>query len=547
MKFNTLSFVLYIKHLKEMSAKTIIESGKAILGIEFGSTRIKAVLIDTDNNPIAQGSFEWENQLVDGLWTYSIDTIWKGLQDCYADLRKNVKAEYDCEIKQLAAIGISAMMHGYMAFGKDENILVPFRTWRNTNTAKAAAELSELFHFNIPLRWSISHVYQAILNGEDHINKIDFLTTLAGYIHWQLTGKKVLGVGDASGMLPIDSNTNNYDAEMVAKFDKLIEPKNLGWKILDILPEVLNAGEDAGVLTEEGAKKLDPSGTLQAGTPLCPPEGDAGTGMVATNAIRQRTGNVSAGTSSFSMIVLEKALSQPYEVIDMVTTPDGSPVAMVHCNNCTSDLNAWVGLFKQYQELLGVPVDMNEVFGKLYNHALEGNADCGGLIAYNYISGEPVTGLAEGRPMFVRSANDHFNLANFMRANLYASVAVLKIGNDVLFKDEKVQVDRITGHGGLFKTKGVGQRILAAAINSPISVMETAGEGGAWGIALLAGYLVNNDEKLSLADYLDKKVFAGNTGVEIAPTAEDVAGFDKYIETYKAGLAIEKAAVENKK
>ena len=547
MKHDILPFVLYIKHLKEMSAKTIIESGKAILGIEFGSTRIKAVLIDTDNNPIAQGSFEWENQLVDGLWTYSIDTIWKGLQDCYADLRKNVKAEYDCEIKQLAAIGISAMMHGYMAFGKDENILVPFRTWRNTNTAKAAAELSELFHFNIPLRWSISHVYQAILNGEDHINKIDFLTTLAGYIHWQLTGKKVLGVGDASGMLPIDSNTNNYDAEMVAKFDKLIEPKNLGWKILDILPEVLNAGEDAGVLTEEGAKKLDPSGTLQAGSPLCPPEGDAGTGMVATNAVRQRTGNVSAGTSSFSMIVLEKALSQPYEVIDMVTTPDGSPVAMVHCNNCTSDLNAWVGLFKQYQELLGVPVDMNEVFGKLYNHALEGDADCGGLIAYNYISGEPVTGLAEGRPMFVRSANDHFNLANFMRANLYASVAVLKIGNDVLFKDEKVQVDRITGHGGLFKTKGVGQRILAAAINSPISVMETAGEGGAWGIALLAGYLVNNEEKLSLADYLDKKVFAGNTGVEIAPTAEDVAGFDKYIETYKAGLAIEKAAVENKK
>lgn len=547
MIFKALPFVLYIKHLKEMSAKTIIESGKAILGIEFGSTRIKAVLIDTDNNPIAQGSFEWENQLVDGLWTYSIDTIWKGLQDCYADLRKNVKAEYDCEIKQLAAIGISAMMHGYMAFGKDENILVPFRTWRNTNTAKAAAELSELFHFNIPLRWSISHVYQAILNGEDHINKINFLTTLAGYIHWQLTGKKVLGVGDASGMLPIDSNTNNYDAEMVAKFDKLIETKNLGWKILDILPEVLNAGEDAGVLTEEGAKKLDPSGTLQAGTPLCPPEGDAGTGMVATNAVRQRTGNVSAGTSSFSMIVLEKALSQPYEVIDMVTTPDGSPVAMVHCNNCTSDLNAWVGLFKQYQELLGVPVDMNEVFGKLYNHALEGDADCGGLIAYNYISGEPVTGLAEGRPMFVRSANDHFNLANFMRANLYASVAVLKIGNDVLFKDEKVQVDRITGHGGLFKTKGVGQRILAAAINSPISVMETAGEGGAWGIALLAGYLVNNEEKLSLADYLDKKVFAGNTGVEIAPTAEDVAGFDKYIETYKAGLAIEKAAVENKK
>ena len=529
------------------TVKHIIESGKAILGIEFGSTRIKAVLIDSANNPIAQGSYEWENQLVDGLWTYSIDTIWKGLQDCYADLRKNVKAEYDCDIKQLAAIGISAMMHGYMAFDKEQNILVPFRTWRNTNTAKAAAELSELFHFNIPLRWSISHVYQAILNGESHVDKIDYLTTLAGYIHWQLTGKKVLGIGDASGMLPIDSTSNNYDATMVSKFDQLIEPRHLGWKILDILPEVLCAGKDAGVLTEEGAKKLDPSGSLQAGVPLCPPEGDAGTGMVATNAVRQRTGNVSAGTSSFSMIVLEKALSQPYEVIDMVTTPDGSPVAMVHCNNCTSDLNAWVNLFRQYQELLGVPVDMNEVFGKLYNHALEGDADCGGLIAYNYISGEPVTGLSEGRPMFVRSANDHFNLANFMRANLYASVAVLKIGNDVLFKDEKVQVDRITGHGGLFKTKGVGQRILAAAINSPISVMETAGEGGAWGIALLAGYLVNNEEKLTLADYLDQKVFAGNTGVEIAPTAEDVAGFDKYIETYKAGLAIEQAAVANKK
>lgn len=530
-----------------MNAKQTIEAGKAILGIEFGSTRIKAVLIDQDNNPIAQGSHEWENQLVDGLWTYSIETIWAGLQDCYTELQKDVKAQYDAELKQLAAIGISAMMHGYMAFNDNAEILVPFRTWRNTNTAKAAAELSELFNFNIPLRWSISHVYQAILNNESHIKDIKFLTTLAGYIHWQLTGKKVLGIGDASGMLPIDSETKDYDAEMVAKFDKLIEPKQLGWKILDILPEVLNAGEDAGVLTEEGAKKLDPTGTLQAGCPLCPPEGDAGTGMAATNAVRQRTGNVSAGTSSFSMIVLEKALSKPYEVIDMVTTPDGSPVAMVHCNNCTSDLNAWVNLFKEYQQLLGVKVDMNEVFGKLYNHALEGDADCGGLIAYNYISGEPVTGLAEGRPMVVRSANDKFNLANFMRANLYASVAVLKIGNDVLFKDEHVLVDRITGHGGLFKTKGVGQSILAAAINSPISVMETAGEGGAWGIALLAGYLVNNEEHLSLADYLDQKVFAGNTGVEIAPKAEDVAGFDAYIETYKAGLDIEQAAVRCKK
>ena len=529
-----------------MTAKETIQQGKAILGIEFGSTRIKAVLIDGENKPIAQGSHEWENQLVDGLWTYSIDAIWNGLQDCYAQLRKDVKSQYDCEIESLAAIGFSAMMHGYMAFNKQQEILVPFRTWRNTNTAKAAAALSELFVYNIPLRWSISHLYQCILEDNDHVKDIDFITTLAGYIHWQLTGEKVLGVGDASGMLPIDPETRNYSQQMVDKFDALVAPKGYPWKLIDILPKVLNAGENAGVLTEAGAKKLDPSGTLKAGVPVCPPEGDAGTGMVATNAVKQRTGNVSAGTSSFSMILLEKDLSKPYEMIDMVTTPDGSLVAMVHCNNCTSDLNAWVNLFKEYQQLLGVPVDMNEVFGKLYNNALTGDADCGGLIAYNYISGEPVTGLAEGRPMFVRSANDKFNLANFMRANLYASVGVLKIGNDILFNEEHIKVDRITGHGGLFKTKGVGQRVLAAAINSPISVMETAGEGGAWGIALLASYLVNNANGSTLADWLEQNVFAGNTGVEIAPTAEDVAGFNKWIENYKRGLAIEQAAVDNK-
>lgn len=527
--------------------KSIIESGKAILGIEFGSTRIKAVLIDPENKPIAQGSHIWENQLVDGLWTYSIEAIWNGLQDCYSDLRANVKEQYGTEIETLGAIGISAMMHGYMAFNANDEILVPFRTWRNTNTGMAAAALSEAFVFNIPLRWSISHLYQAILNDEPHINDITYLTTLAGYAHWQLTGEKVLGIGDASGMLPIDQATKNYSAEMVDKFENLIAPRKLKWHLADILPKVLLAGENAGFLTPEGAKKLDVSGHLKPGVPLCPPEGDAGTGMVATNAVKQRTGNVSAGTSSFSMIVLEKDLSKPYEMIDMVTTPDGSPVAMVHCNNCTSDLNAWISLFKEYQELLGVPVDMNEVFGKLYNHALEGDADCGGLIAYNYISGEPVTGLAEGRPLFVRSANDKFNLANFMRANLYASVGVLKIGNDILFNEEKIKVDRITGHGGLFKTKGVGQRILAAALNSPISVMETAGEGGAWGIALLAAYLVNNAKKLNLADYLDECVFAGNTGVEIAPTPEDVAGFNAYIENYKAGLPIEEAAVRSKR
>ena len=529
-----------------MTAKETIQAGKAILGIEFGSTRIKAVLIDGDNKPIAQGSHEWENSLVDGLWTYSIEEIWYGLQDCYADMLKDVKAQYDCVVENLAAIGISAMMHGYMAFDENDKILVPFRTWRNTNTGQAAAKLSELFVYNIPLRWSISHLYQCILEDNSHVKDIKFLTTLAGYIHWQLTGEKVLGVGDASGMLPIDPETKDYNAEMVSKFDKLVAPKGYPWKLLDILPKVLMAGEAAGSLTEEAAKRLDVSGNLKGGIPLCPPEGDAGTGMVATNAVKQRTGNVSAGTSSFSMIVLEKDLSKPSEMIDMVTTPDGSLVAMVHCNNCTSDLNAWVKLFREYQELLGVPVDINEVYGKLYNNALKGDADCGGVLTYNYISGEPVTGLQDGRPLVVRSANDKFSLANFIRANLYATVAVLKLGNDILFNEEKVKVDRITGHGGLFKTKGVGQRVLAAALNSPISVMETAGEGGAWGIALLAGYLVNNTDERNLADYLENVVFAGNTGTEVSPTAEEVEGFNRYMETYKAGLAIEKAAVEYK-
>ncbi|MDO5490523.1 MAG: FGGY-family carbohydrate kinase [Bacteroidaceae bacterium] len=529
-----------------MTPKQIIEAGKAILGIEFGSTRIKAVLINQDNKPIAQGAHEWENQFVDGLWTYSIDAIWNGLQDCYANLCADVKKQYDTQIETLAAIGISAMMHGYMAFNGQEEILVPFRTWRNTNTGKAAAELSQLFNYNIPLRWSISHIYQAILNGEEHVKDIKYLTTLAGYIHWQLTGNFVLGVGDASGMIPVDPQTKTYDAEMVQKFDALVAPYSFPWKLIDILPQSLVAGESAGMLTEKGAKALDPSGVLKPGIPFCPPEGDAGTGMAATNAVKVGTGNVSAGTSSFSMIVVEKVLSQPYEELDMVTTPDGSLVAMVHCNNCTSDLNAWIGLFKEYQELMGFPVDMNEIYGRLYNNALTGDADCGGLISYNYISGEPITGLTEGRPLFVRSANDKFTLANFMRSHLYASIGVLKVGNDILFNKEKVQVSRITGHGGLFKTKGVGQRILAAAINSPISVMETAGEGGAWGIALLAGYLVNNPEKKNLADYLEDVVFAGNTGTEIAPTAEDVAGFNIWIENYKRGLAIEQAAVANK-
>ena len=528
-------------------AKATIESGKAVLGIEFGSTRIKAVLIDEENHPIAQGSHEWENQLVDGLWTYSLEAIWFGVQDCYRDLRANVLSQYDCEITNLAAIGVSAMMHGYMPFDANGEMLAAFRTWRNTNTGEAAAILSKLFNFNMPLRWSLSHLYQAILNEESHVKDVAFITTLAGYIHWQLTGEKVIGIGDASGIMPVDSTTKDYSAEMVEKFDNLVADKGFSWKLTDILPKVLLAGENAGTLTEEGAKRLDISGNLRPGTPVCPPEGDAGTGMVATNAVKQRTGNVSAGTSSFSMIVLEKELSKPYEMIDMVTTPDGSPVAMVHCNNCTSDLNAWVGIFKEYTELMGVPVDMNKIFATLYNNALNGDPDCGGLMAYNYFSGEPVTGLQEGRPLFVRTVGNRFNLANFMRANIAAAVAVLKIGNDVLFNDEHVKVDRITGHGGLFKTKGVGQRILAAALNSPISVMETAGEGGAWGMALLTGYLVNNKEDRNLADYLEMDVFAGNTGTSISPTEEEVAGFNAYIENYKACLPIEEAAVKFKK
>ncbi len=528
-----------------MTAKQVIESGKAVLGIEFGSTRIKAILIDEDNKPIAQGSHEWENQLVDGMWTYSIDAVWKGLQDCYRDLQDDVRKLYDCDITTLAAMGFSAMMHGYMAFDEQQHILVPFRTWRNTNTGPAAAKLSELFNYNIPLRWSISHLYECMLEKNDHVKNIKYLTTLAGYVHWQLTGEFVLGVGDASGMIPVDPTTKTYDATMVQKFNNLLAADGLPFTLTDILPRVLVAGEHAGTLSAEGAKLLDPTGKLQAGIPLCPPEGDAGTGMVATNAVKQRTGNVSAGTSSFSMIVLEKPLSKPYEMIDMVTTPDGSLVAMVHCNNCTSDINAWVGLFKEFQQLMGNTVDMNELYTRLFNTALDGDTDCGGLVSYNYVSGEPVTGLQEGRPLFVRSATDQFSLSNFMRAHLYGAIGVLKLGNDVLLKEEKVQVDRLTGHGGYFKTPGVGQRMLAAALNTPISVMETAGEGGAWGIALLAGYMVNK-QQLTLADYLDQVVFAGNTGISVAPTADDVAGFDRYMENYKRCLPIEQAAVIHK-
>ena len=524
--------------------KNTIVNGKAVLGIEFGSTRIKAVLVDENNMPIASGDHGWENRLENGVWTYTLEDIWTGLQDCYQKMTEDVKEKYGVAVEKLAAIGFSAMMHGYLAFDKEGNLLVPFRTWRNTITQEASEALTKVFNFHVPQRWSIAHLYQAILNGEEHVPQVDFFTTLDGYIHWQLTGEKVLGVGSASGMFPIDSTIKDYDKAMIQKFDELVAPKGFPWKLEHLLPKVLLAGDKAGVLTEEGAKKLDPTGTLQAGCPLCPPEGDAGTGMVATNSVKQRTGNVSAGTSVFAMIVLEKALKRVHEEIDMVTTPSGDAVAMVHCNNCTSDLNAWVNIFKEFAESFGIDVDMNKLFGTLYNKALEGDKDCGGLLAYNYFSGEHITGFEEGRPMFVRTPDSKFSLANFMRANLYTSLGALKVGLDILLKEEEVAIDRITGHGGLFKTKGVGQKILAAAMDATVSVMKTAGEGGAWGIALLASYMVNKDAGEALEDYLQNKVFGGDEGEKMDPDPEDVKGFDEFIKRYRAGFPIERAAVD---
>lgn len=524
--------------------KNAILNGRTALGIEFGSTRIKAVLVGEDNAPIASGSHDWENRYVDGIWTYTLEDIWTGLQDCYQKLAEDVKSQYGIVLETVGAIGFSAMMHGYMAFDKDGELLVPFRTWRNTITGQASEELTRVFNYNIPQRWSIAHLYQAILNGEEHVKDISFQTTLAGYIHWMLTGEKVLGVGEASGMFPIDIHTKKFNEEMVGKFDELVAPKGYPWKLKDIFPKVLVAGENAGVLTEAGAKLLDPSGSLKAGIPVCPPEGDAGTGMAATNSVKVRTGNVSAGTSVFAMVVLEKELSKVYPELDLVTTPDGSLVAMVHCNNCTSDLNAWVGLFKEFAESFGVEVDMNKLFGTLYNKALEGDKDCGGLLAYNYFSGEHITGFEEGRPLFVRTPESRFNLANFMRVHLYTSLGALKTGMDILLKQEHVQIDEMLGHGGLFKTKGVGQSILAAAIDTPVSVMETAGEGGAWGIALLASYMVNKAQGEELADYLIEKVFGGDAGSKMEPDAKDVEGFETFIKRYAEGLAIERAAVD---
>ena len=529
-----------------MDVKQAIIENKTSLGIELGSTRIKAVLIDDNFSPVAQGSHDWENKLEDGVWTYHINDAWTGLQNCFKNLALNVKNRYGIALSSVGAIGISAMMHGYLVFDKNSDQLVPFRTWRNTITEKAAVLLTEKFKFNIPQRWSIAHLYQAVLNGEPHVKDIDFITTLAGYMHWKLTGKKTLGIGDASGMFPVDNG--NYNPLMIKQFDDLIASHNYLWKIADILPTIQNAGENAGTLTAEGAKLLDPSGCLRDGIPLCPPEGDAGTGMAATNSVAERTGNVSAGTSIFAMIVMEKELSKVYPEIDIVTTPAGKPVAMVHCNNCTSDIDAWIKLFG---ELLDISVaksdkpDKTALYNMLYNKALEAEDDCGGLLSFNYYSGETITGIEEGRPLFARLPDSNFNLANFMRTLLFSSMATLKYGIDILTEKEKAKIDSLLGHGGLFKIKSVGQRYMAAVFNAPVSVMESAGEGGAWGIALLAAFM--REGKETLEKFLAEKVFAGKTGIKIEPDPKDVESFRKFMERYTVGLKIEKAAVENLK
>ncbi|MDO4266712.1 MAG: FGGY-family carbohydrate kinase [Eubacteriales bacterium] len=522
-----------------------VKEGKCTLGIELGSTRIKAVLIDSEKHPAASGSYSWENRYEDGVWTYSLEDIRTGIQEAYADLARDLETKCGEQLRRPAAIGISAMMHGYMAFDQNGELLVPFRTWRNTMTQEAAEKLTALFSYNIPQRWSIAHLYQAMLNKEAHLPELAFFTTLAGYIHWILTGEKVLGIGDASGMFPIDSEKKCYDEEMLGKFEALAETKAYPWKIREILPAIRLAGESAGNLTAEGAAFLDVSGNLEAGVPLCPPEGDAGTGMAATNAVAVRTGNVSAGTSIFAMAVLEHALKKVHTEIDLVTTPDGAPVAMVHCNNCTSDINAWMGLLREFAETMGFEPDMNVMFEKLFHKAMESAPDCGGLLSYCFLSGEPVAGLAAGRPMFVRTPSAKLDLANFMRTHIYGAIASLALGMDILFCEEDVKLDRLMGHGGLFKTKGVGQQIMADAMGVPVSVMETAGEGGAWGIALLAAYLVEKKDGQTLPDYLNEAVFSRTEAETLAPDKAGQAGFAAFLRAYRAGLPAEGAAVSH--
>lgn len=524
--------------------KRVITEGKAVLGIELGSTRIKAVLVGLRYEPIASGSFDWENKFENGVWTYSMEDVWTGLQSVYKSVVADVQARYGVKLATVAAMGFSGMMHGYLPFDAKGRQLAPFRTWRNTITEKAAADLSREFAFNIPQRWNIAHLYQAILNNEPHVGDIAFFTTLSGYVHWKLTGRKVVGVGEASGMFPIDSATNNYDAGMLKKFAALVKGKGYAWTLENILPAVLTGGEEAGTLTEEGAKLLDPSGGLKAGIPLCPPEGDGSTGMVATNSVSPRTGNISAGTSIFAMIVLEKSLAHNYLEIDVINTPSGKPVGMVHCNSCTSDLDAWVGMFNEVLKAFGSGVDKNKLYETLYFKALEGAPDGGGMLSYNYYSGEPITGIDEGRPLFARMPDSPMSLATFMRVLLYSTMATLKIGMDILTDKEHVRTEKLVGHGGLFKVKGVGQRLMAAALNIPVAVMESAGEGGAWGIALLAAYMRRKAEGESLEDFLNKKVFASAKEDNVKPDAADRAGFLQFLDRYVKGLDIQKAAVK---
>ena len=516
---------------------------KTALGIELGSTRIKAVLIDENHLPIASGSHEWENQLVNGVWTYSMDAIHSGVQRCFADLKKDVKEKFGVKLTNVGAIGISGMMHGYLPFDRDGNPLTEFRTWRNTMTGPAAEELTALFDFNIPQRWSIAHLYQAMLNGEEHLPRLAHITTVAGYLHTLLTGEKVLGMGEASGVFPIDSERLIYDPEMERKFDALIAVKGYAWRLADVLPRMLPAGENAGYLTEQGARFLDPEGDLIPGIPFAPPEGDAGTGMTATNSVAVRTGNVSAGTSDFAMVVVEK-LPRVHREIDMVTTPAGKPVAMVHCNNCTCDINAWVGLLGEFAAAIGAQVDKNALYTMLFQKALEGDKDCGGLLSYNYLSGEGVTDLNEGRPVFARTPNAKLTLANFMRTHLLSALATLKIGLDILTKEEKVPIDKLYGHGGYFKTPGVGQRMLSAAVGSPVSVMETAGEGGPYGMALLCAYMLWKKENQPLEDYLNDVVFANAASSTLMADPADIEGFSQFLRQYQKSLPIEKAAIE---
>lgn len=529
----------------KQETKQLIECGKTALGIEFGSTRIKAILVDENNLPIASGSHEWENRFENGIWTYTLDDIKSGLQDCYAKMAEDVKNKYGVTLTTIGAIGFSAMMHGYMVFDKDNRLLAPFRTWRNNNASYAADRLTELFGYHIPARWSVAHLYQAILNKEMHVREIAFQTTLEGYVHWLLTGKKVIGIGEASGMFPVDPKTKQYRPDFLKKFNDLVKEENLPYHIQDILPEILVAGEDAGRLTEEGAKLLDPEGNLKYGIPLCPPEGDAGTGMVATNSIKKRTGNVSAGTSVFAMIVLERELSKAYPEIDLVTTPVGDLVGMVHCNNCTSDINGWVNLFGEFANLAGVEIPKWKLYDMLYFESEKGDKDCGGLLTYNYVSNEHVTKVDEGRPLFVRTSESKFNLANVMRAHLFSAFGALKVGCDIMLKEEGVKLDCITGHGGLFKTERVGQSYLAAAINAPVTVMKTAGEGGAWGMAILANYLITKTKDESLESYLDEKVFKGQEGTTLAPDPADVQGFEEFTSRYVKGLPIVREAVHS--